>query len=98
MPKKGNKRARRKFKTTFKMVSPKVKVKKIPEAGVLGYAYQEDAKIEIDPRQSSKEFLDTLIHECCHIFLPKLEEKYIEKMANKIAGIIWSQNFRRIRK
>lgn len=96
--KKRKKHKKVKFKTTFTLVSPKVSITKIPEKGVLGYAYQEEARIEIDPRQQSKEFLDTLIHELIHCFFPMLGEEYVEKMSTKIANQIWSKGYRRIQK
>ena len=87
-----------KFKTTFSLVSPKVRITEIHEKGILGYAYQDEARIEIDPRQDSKEFLDTLIHELIHCFFPFLGEEYVEKMSTKIANQIWSKGYRRIQK
>lgn len=77
------------------MVSPRIRVKIIPEPRVLGLAY-EDAYIEIDPRQDSAEFLDTLIHEMLHCFLPNLEEQYIKKVATKIKNAIWAKKYRRL--
>lgn len=86
------------FKTTFSLISPTVRITNIPEKDVLGFAYKDEARVEIDPRQCSKEFLDTLIHELIHCFFPNMDEEYVEKMSTKIANQIWSKGYRRIQK
>jgi hypothetical protein len=68
------------------------------EDHVLGYAYQKDFEIEIDPRQYSKEYLNTLIHEMLHCFLPDLSEKSIIKMSDIMTSEIWKKNYRRLSK
>lgn len=49
-----------------KSKKPSIKNKNL-EGDVLGYAYQEDFEIEIDPRQSDKEYCNTCLHECFHV-------------------------------
>jgi len=66
-----------------------------PTHKILGLAYKEDLRIEIDPRQSSKEYLDTLVHETMHIIFPKESEKRVTAAAKKIARILWNKGFRR---
>lgn len=78
-----------------KLRKPRIQNKKIAEKNILGYATQEDFEIEIDPRQSSKEYLNTLIHEMLHCFLPDLKEKHIIKMADLLSAAIWNRRFRR---
>lgn len=80
-----------------KLRKPEIRDKKL-ESDVLGYAYQEDFEIEIDPRQLSKEYLNTLIHEMLHCFLPDLSERSITKMADLMAHEIWKRRFRRVEK
>jgi hypothetical protein len=80
-----------------KLRKPQIRDKKL-EGHVLGYAYQEDFEIEIDPRQVSKEYLDTLIHEMLHCFLPDLSERAITRMAHLMADEIWKRRYRRIAK
>jgi len=52
--------------------------------------------IEIDPRQTSKRYLDTCIHELLHHVDPTLSESKVSKIAGIIANGLWQQNFRRI--
>jgi len=92
------KKNRRRFKTTFVVASPKARTVKIKEENILGYAYFDEQRIEIDPRQNSKEYLNTIIHECLHIYFPNLEEKYIIKIADDVTDIIWNRKYRRIAK
>jgi hypothetical protein len=53
-------------------------------------------KIEIDPRQDAKKYLDTLIHEGLHEFDPKMSETKTASLARFLTRIIWEQNFRKI--
>ena len=82
--------------TRVKVRKPSIKNKNIPEKDVLGYAYQEDFEIEIDPRQDSREYLNTLIHEMLHCFFPDLSERNITRLANIMTEKIWRRRFRRL--
>lgn len=62
---------------------------------VYGQAH-ENGLVEIDPRQDSIEYLDTLVHEILHIKFPKLTEKEVIQISNDITNAIWGQNFRKI--
>lgn len=84
-------------KSRIKLKKPQIRNKNL-EGNVLGYAYQEDFEIEIDPRQSSREYLDTLIHEMLHCFLPDLSERGITRMADLMTEEIWKRRYRRIDK
>lgn len=64
----------------------------------LGYAYLDKDVIEIDPRQKSKQYLDTLIHECLHILFPEESETSVADKAKTITDCIWRKNYRRIEK
>ena len=55
-------------------------------------------KIEIDPRQDSKDYLDTLIHEMLHHECPWLDEMAVRKIAPAISKVVWKQGYRRIKK
>ena len=52
--------------------------------------------IEIDPRQTSKDYLDTLIHESMHIIFPDMSETEVVKHSSRLARLIWRQGYRRI--
>ena len=83
------------MKSRVKIKQPKIKDKLLYE-NVLGLAYVEDFEIEIDPRQISKEYLNTLIHEMLHCFLPDVSEKGIIRMADLMTEEIWKRRFRRV--
>ena len=74
---------------------PTITHKKL-DGNILGLANQQDFEIEIDPRQLSKEYLDTLIHEQLHCFLPDLSERMISKMATMLTDEIWKRRYRRV--
>ena len=78
-----------------KIRKPTIVSKKL-EGNILGLAYQDGFEIEIDPRQVSKEYLNTLIHEMLHCFLPDLSERDITRMADIMTDKIWARRFRRV--
>jgi len=84
------------FQTLFNPRHPRVKEKKLGKEHVWGLAYMDEGYLEIDPRLGSKDYLDTLIHEMLHCYLPELEEEDIDCMATKMANQIWRKGYRRI--
>jgi hypothetical protein len=82
----------------IKTRKPKIVNKHINEKNVLGWAYQEDFEIEIDPRQDAREYLNTLIHEMLHCFLPDASERTIIKLADIMTEKIWRRRYRRMEK
>ena len=78
----------------------KIKVidKKLGRQKALGQAYTDAKVIEVDPRQKSKAYLDTLIHEMLHVYNPDWSEAKVTKTANEMTDIIWSKNYRRIKR
>ena len=64
----------------------------------VGQAYSDARIIEIDPRQTSKNYLDTLIHELLHVYAPNWSETKVSKTANEMTDIIWKKNYRRIKR
>jgi hypothetical protein len=69
-----------------------VKGKKIKQE-IVGQAYENT--VEIEPRQTAKEYCDTLCHEILHLFLPDADEKSVTKMANIMADALWKAGYRR---
>lgn len=57
-----------------------------------------DNLIEIDPRQKSRRYLDTCIHELLHHADSTLSESRVSKISSVITHGLWEQNFRRIMK
>ena len=80
--------------------SQKIKVidKKLGRQHAVGQAYSDARVIEIDPRQRSKAYLDTLIHELLHVYNPDWSETKVTKTANEMTEIIWKKNYRRIKR
>lgn len=64
--------------------------------GVVGLAYQGEGLIEIDPRQTSKEYMDTVIHESLHMFFPDWTERKVLTNAKKLTAILWKYGYRRV--
>jgi hypothetical protein len=62
-----------------------------------GLSWEDDALVEIDPRQSEEERLDTLIHESLHILLPRFNEMQIRGLSKRLAPLIWKDGWRRVR-
>jgi hypothetical protein len=54
--------------------------------------------IELDPRQASKERLDTLCHELGHCLMPKMSEEDCIKFGQRMASVLWADGWRRIHK
>lgn len=81
-----------------KVKKPRIINKHIKEKNVLGYAYQDDFEIEIHPEQDSREYLNTLIHEMLHCFLPDVSEYSITRLANIMTEKIWRRRYRRMEK
>jgi Zn-dependent peptidase ImmA (M78 family) len=60
-----------------------------------GYAYPEKNLIEISPKQTESQYLDTLIHELLHILNPEECETKVLKDASVIRYHLWKQGYRR---
>ena len=71
-----------------------VRQKKIPGPYV-GMAWREEGEIEIDPRQSQREYLLTLVHEWLHCALPRLSERSIIRLEQSLGNMLWSRGYRK---
>jgi hypothetical protein len=54
--------------------------------------------IELDPRQPSKDRLDTILHEVAHAIWPEYDEATVEKIGQRMASVLWADGWRRIHK
>lgn len=54
--------------------------------------------IELDPRQKSKERLDTICHEISHVIWPEYDEETITKIGSRMASVLWADGWRRVYK
>lgn len=79
----------------------KIKIieKKLGREKAWGQAWQDKPwSIEIDPRQKSRSYLNTLIHEMLHCLYPNDSETKIRKNADIMTKYIWEKSYRRIQK
>lgn len=75
---------------------PRIVHKNILEKdNVVGWAYLDGSRIELDPSIYGKEYLDTLIHESTHIFFPYLSEKIVDEFSKFVTEILWKQKYRK---
>mgnify|MGYP001615717316 CR=1 FL=1 len=65
------------------------KGKKREYVATLGLCDWEDKTIYINPRQSEKEYLLTLLHEACHSLFRKSSEKTIARIEKELGDILW---------
>lgn len=77
------------------MNAPVVIVRKLGRQKLFGQALHDKNEIHIDPRQTEREFLGTLVHEAAHIACPYLSEEAVVKIEATIAGVLWGQGYRR---
>lgn len=75
----------------------KVRERHLGRESAVGLAWKEDALLEIDPRQSEKDRLDTLLHEAIHILFPKLNEMQVRGVTKRLTPILWKDGWRRVR-
>lgn len=54
--------------------------------------------IEIDPRNTARQRLDTLLHELLHAVRPDWSESRVYRAANKMSRVMWADGWRRIQK
>lgn len=52
----------------------------------------------VDPRQPSRERLDTLLHEGLHHLCPGWSEGKVRRAANRLRALLWKDGWRRIEK
>lgn len=74
----------------------RIPVYEMPLRDCYGHAWPSERVIAIDPDQSPKEYLDTLIHELYHVADPDASEEKVIKVANMLAENLWRHKFRRV--
>ena len=90
--------AKKKASTRKRITVVERKLGKERAQGLAYYDYYGEGKslIEIDPRQNSKEYLDTLIDEALHTIFPDMKEKKVASIAGRLTRVLWRQGYRRI--
>lgn len=74
----------------------KVREKKLRREHALGQYYQGMNLIEIDPRQASKDYFLTIIHECLHAAFPDLSECATIRAEHLMGNTLWEQGYRKV--
>lgn len=79
-------------------MAKKVKVveRKLGWWNAYGFAHIGEDLIEIDPRQTTKSYMETLIHEQMHLLFPDLSERQITIKSKKLTKLLWDMNYRRV--
>lgn len=79
------------------MKLPRVKIveRKLGRERCVGQATRRVNLVEIDPRQSEYERLDTLVHELFHISFPDASEEEVISISRWFSRILWRQHYRR---
>ena len=70
--------------------------RKLGKERAVGQAHHGDNLIEIDPRQRSRDRLDTVCHEVIHLLGPHLSEETVISHANILSDALWRDKWRRI--
>jgi len=83
------------------MPAVKVVEKKLGRERAFGQAIKAGADdgsdlIEVDPRQSPREYMDTVVHEAIHIADPVMPERKVAALSRKISRVMWQQRFRKV--
>jgi hypothetical protein len=78
-----------------KQKSLKILEVKLGREKAVGQTYY-DGSIQIDPRQSPKERMDTIAHETIHTINPELSEDEVIYLSNVISNTLWKDGYRRI--
>lgn len=77
--------------------NPIVRERKLGKEKALGQMDYTDNIIEIDPRQDSKSYMNTIIHEKIHHLAPSWGETKVEWWANRLAAFLWEQDYRKVK-
>lgn len=84
---------RRREKNRLKIVE-----RKLGRERAHGQCWKGENLIEIDPRQTARGYLNTLIHETLHCIFPAMSESTVNRAASKICRVVWERDFRRLKK
>jgi hypothetical protein len=58
--------------------------------------YWDNKKIEIDPRQSPREYLNSVIHEGIHHVFKEKKEKEVIRATSFLTRLLWNLNYRKV--
>lgn len=64
--------------------------------GIIPAPLTKKSRIEIDPRQKPKTYMNTLLHEKLHLMFPDWSESKVEKTATQLANFLWENKYRKV--
>ena len=56
----------------------------------------DNGEIWINLSQSESDRLNTVIHECLHVFYPKWSEARVKRVADRLSEVLWRDGWRRL--
>jgi len=74
----------------------KVIEKKLGREKAYGMVLHPSKNIFIDPRQTPKSYLGTLIHEKLHVMFPDWSENKVKKAEKELANLLWKSGYRKV--
>jgi len=78
------------------IIERKLGRERIEKEKVVGLAHFEENLIEVDPRQSAKDYFDTVIHERLHFLFPDMKERKIGARSKELSHFLWMMGYRRV--
>jgi len=69
--------------------------RKLGREKAMGQAYKDDGLIEIDPRQSAQDYLETVVHEVMHVVFPAMSEDDVTNSSKIIGQALWEVGYRK---
>lgn len=79
----------------MRLKPPIIHVEERDEGHTAGYYEHRTRSIIIDPRQSKREFLRTVLHETMHHINPDLTEWQVENVADILENVLHRLGYRR---
>jgi hypothetical protein len=76
---------------------PKVVYRKLGREHAHARIIFVDDVIEIDPRQTAIQEMDSIIHEVLHRAEPTFSESRVIRLARQIRDVMWDQNYRKVK-
>lgn len=77
---------------------PKIVERRLGREQAWGQFWFQKNLVEIDPRQLSKHYLNTVVHEHLHAAYPKMSEREVIRGAKIITRAVWACRYRKIEK
>jgi hypothetical protein len=71
---------------------------KVEFARLFGFSDSDARTIWIDPRQTDKQLLGTIVHEAAHQVFPQATEAQVQELETLATSLLWDRfKFRRLR-